>query len=364
MAIEHHETSTQSWDGGGEQSSTDLLAHYESIVRQRRFDWIARHRLVQLLGSGTQGIVYLSMRQGADQFSFPVALKIFSPQRYPDNQTYEEATIYMGRVAAEVARIQQDNLIFVQDWVEQGGIRVMLMEWVEGYDLRYLAAQGPFDVLRAEVSPERWDYLNKVVITGGPAQPRFKAGVAIAVIRECLAALSSLHRAGIVHGDLKPSNIMLKRTGNAKIVDIGSAFLVNDPPPHRTWTPAYAAPELHRGEAASPRSDLVSLGYVLVELLAGQSPFHGLSDQAELLAAKQTLPERLPQLLPAELSQNGILISFCQRLVAPEPAGRFASAGDADLSDGAAASIQRQLVKMDLASEYDNEIRLWLQDLA
>ena len=138
----------------------------------------------------------------------------------------------------------------------------------------------------------------------------------------------------------------------------------DDLPPHRTWTPAYAAPEVHRGETASPRSDLVSLGYVLVELLAGQSPFDGLGDHAELLEAKQTLPDRLPQLLPAELAQNETLMSFCRRLVAPDPEDRFASAEDADLSDCGAASIQRQLVKMDLASEYDNEIRLWLQDLA
>ncbi len=157
---------------------------------------------------------------------------------------------------------------------------------------------------------------------------------------------------------------MLKRTGNAKLIDLGSAFLMHDVPPHRTWTPAYSAPEVHRGETATARSDLVSLGYVLLELLGGQSPFDGLENHVELLKAKQALPERLPELLPPELSQNDTLMSFCRRLVWPDPEGRFASAEDADLGDGGAASIQRQLVKMDLASEYDNEIRLWLQDLA
>ena len=120
------------------------------------------------------------------------------------------------------------------------------------------------------------------------------------MIRDCLAALSALHRAEIVHGDLKPANIMLKRTGNAKLIDLGSAFLIQDVPPHRTWTPAYAAPELHRGETASARSDLISLGHVLVELLGGQSPCAGLDNHAELLAAKQALPDRLPELLPPE----------------------------------------------------------------
>jgi serine/threonine-protein kinase len=238
------------------------------------------------------------------------------------------------------------------------------MEWVEGSDLRDLLTPATFDRLRSCLGEDRWNYLNQVVITAGPEQPRLQAGIAIAVIRDCLVALSALHRAGVVHGDLKPANIMLKRTGNAKIIDIGSAFLLDDLPPRRTWTPAYAAPEVHRGDTASPRSDLVSLGYVLVEMLAGRPPFAGLTSHRALLEAKRTLPERLAQLLPAELSQNEMLMSFLQRLIAPEPDGRFASAEDADLADCGAGNIQRQLVKMDLASEYHNEIRLLLQDLA
>jgi len=364
LAINCDSHSTQAWGGHRGQGPSDLLARYQAILKQRTFTWLARHQLIQVLGSGTQGVVYLSWRQGADNFCFPVALKVFSPERYPDREAYVEATVYMGRVAARVAQIQQDNLLFVQDWVEQGGVRVMVMEWVDGHDLKYLLAQGPFDLLKGEVSPERWDYINQVVVTAGPEQPRLKAGIAIAIVRNCLAALSSLHEGGIVHGDLKPSNIMLNRTGNAKIVDIGWAFLTADPPPHRTWTPAYAAPELHRGETASPRSDLTSLGYVLVEQLAGQSPFSGLNSQKELLAAKQQLPQRLPQLLPAELAKNEMLMSFCQRLIAPDLDGRFASAAEAGIGECGAAAIQRQLVKVDLASEYENEIRLWLQDLA
>ena len=65
----------------------------------------------------------------------------------------------------------------------------------------------------------RWNYVNQVIVTAGPMQPRVKPGIAIAIVRDCLAGLAALHREGIVHGDLKPSNIMLKRTGNAKIVD-------------------------------------------------------------------------------------------------------------------------------------------------
>ena len=153
------------------------------------------------------------------------------------------------------------------------------------------------DRTRQRVSVKRWDYLNNVIVTAGPAQPRLKPGVAIAVMRECLAGLAALHREGIVHGDMKPSNIMLKRTGNAKIVDIGSAFELNNVPAQRTCTPTYAAPEILEGGEYTPRSDLASLGYVLIEMLAGKQPFAGLTSYSDLLAAKRLLPQQLPQIL-------------------------------------------------------------------
>ena len=79
---------------------------------------------------------------------------------------------------------------------------------------------------------ERWAYLNDVIVTAGALQPRLKPGIAIAVLRDGLSALSARHREGIVHGDVKPSNIMLERTGNAKLIDIGTAFAREDAPLH------------------------------------------------------------------------------------------------------------------------------------
>ena len=194
-------------------------------------------------------------------------------------------------------------------------------------------------------------------------QPRIKPGVAIAIVRECLAALAALHREGIVHGDLKPSNIMIKRTGNAKIVDIGSAFELGNPPARRTCTPTYAAPEVLDGNETTARSDLASLGYVLVEMLAGVPAFAGLSTLRELLEAKRSLAQRLPSLLPEEVVCNELLMAFCRGLISPDPMRRFPSAEAADLVKDGAASFHRQLIKSDLASEYDNEIRAWLAEL-
>ena len=214
---------------------------------------------------------------------------------------------------------------------------------------------------RASVGDDRWRHLNNVIVTAGPQQSRLKPGVAIAIVRECLAALAALHREEIVHGDIKSSNIMVKRTGNAKIIDIGSALALDDMPPNRTCTPSYAAPEVLEGRENSPRSDLASLGYVLIEMLSGQPPFAGLQSYRDLLEAKRSLAHRLPQILPSDVTCNELLMNFIRGMIAADPARRFPSAEDADLLKGGAASFHRQLIVGGLASESDNEIRAWLE---
>jgi len=81
------------------------------------------------------------------------------------------------------------------------------------------------------------------------------------------------------------------------------------------------------------------------------------------LTAKSALEGRLPELLPQEVSCNELLLNLCRRLVAPDPANRFQSAQAADLGRKGAAAFHRQLVKVDLASEYENDIHVWLERL-
>ncbi len=357
-------TITRTWGGhAASRCSDELLAQYRTILEEQRLSWTEHHRLIRQLGSGGQGVVYLSQRRGADSFTLPVAVKIFSPERYQDEREYDDAMARIAHVAAHVAQIQQDNLLDVHNWVDRHRIRLMEMEWVDGYDLDRLLTRDMLERVRERVSNRRWIYINSVIATAGPVQPRLKPGIAIAIIRDCLAALAALHREGIVHGDLKPSNIMLKRTGNAKIIDIGSAFELDNAPPRRTCTPAYAAPEVLEGGESTPRSDLASLGYVLIEMLAGAAPFDGQTGYRDLLESKRFLAQRLPHLLPEEVASSDLLMNFCRGLIAPDPTRRFPSAEAADLVKEGAASFHRQLIKGDLASEYDNEIRLWLQEL-
>ena len=350
-------------DGGFDADGVELLSQYEMLLRKETVHWGAEYKKIRMLGKGGQGVVYLSERQGTDSFRLPVALKIFSPESYRDVESYLADMSRIADIASRVALIQHDNLLDLHNFIEHGGVRIMIMEWIDGYDLRDLMTERIYEQSRTRLCPDRWAAVNKVILCAGPVQPRLKPGVAIQILRECLAGLAALHREGIVHGDLKPANIMVKRTGNAKIIDIGSAMDLDQASGRRMWSPAYAAPEILAGGKNTPQSDLASLGYVLIEMLAGQSPFEGLSDYAALLAAKKDLDKRLKSLLPDDVSCNEMLIHLCQKLIAPDPAKRFPNAQAADLDRKGAADFHRQLVKGDLASEYEHDLRLWLEEL-
>jgi serine/threonine-protein kinase len=344
--------------------ASELLARYEEIAICDRLRPPLRHRKVRLLGAGGQGAVYLAERHGADGFTRPVALKAFSPEPYPDADAYHEDMARVASVAARVARIQHDNVVDVHDFLDLDGLRLMEMEWLDGHDLRDVLSPAMIERSRQRLSREHWEYVQRVILAEGPVQPRLQPGVAIAVLRDCLAGLGALHGAGIVHGDLKPANILITRAGNAKLIDIGSAIDLRGQAPRRVWSPAFAAPEVLRGGESTPRSDLASLGYVLVEMLAGQPPFGGLGTYSELIEAKMSLERRLPALLPPEVAGNELLLGLCRRLVAAEQARRFASPQAADVGRKGAADFHRQLVKGDLASEYAHDIRAWLEPLA
>ena len=112
-----------------------LLQRYQNLLSNRRVQWTTYHRFVRELGSGGQGIVYLSERKGADGFNQPVAMKVFSPERFPTTLAYKRAMERIARVASRIATIQHDNILDVQDFVDRDRIRIMVMEWIDGYDL-------------------------------------------------------------------------------------------------------------------------------------------------------------------------------------------------------------------------------------
>ena len=229
-----------------------LVAHYEELAWTEDIGWVTRYRKERLLGTGGQGAVYLAQRLGADGFARSVALKVFSPEAYRDDAAYQEDMAKVGKIAARVAQVQGDNVVNIHDFFERNGIRLMEMEWLDGYDLREILCPAMLKHAHDRVSPERWQYVNRVILTEGPTQGRLKPGVAIAVLRDCLAGLAALHREGLVHGDLKPANVVLKRSGNAKLIDIGSAIDLRGVTPRHMWSPLTPLPRFWKAAKTRP----------------------------------------------------------------------------------------------------------------
>src|SRR6478736_2962520 len=169
-----HGTRTVTPGGGNraENRVNELLHHYLRMIQQPKLGWTEHLRLKRMLGKGGQGVVYLSERRGADGFTLPVALKFFSPERFPDERTYRESMERMAQVSSRVAVIQHDNLLDVQNFIERRRIRVL-------------------ERAKTRVGQKRWDYINNVIATAGPNKIRLKAGMAAAIVRECLAGLAA-----------------------------------------------------------------------------------------------------------------------------------------------------------------------------
>src|SRR5580698_5837801 len=130
----------------------ELLDRYKTLIGDQRLNWTEHHRFLRTLGSGGQGMVFLSERRGTDNFTLPVALKIFSPEPYEDARAYEEAMQRIAHVAARVAQIQQDNLLDVHNFVDRNRIRIMEMEWVDGFDVSRLLTKEMLEKVRNRVS--------------------------------------------------------------------------------------------------------------------------------------------------------------------------------------------------------------------
>lgn len=353
-------------DSADPSNSADLhqrLAAFNSFLKQGSIGWQTERPYLKTLGVGGQGTVMLTERRGAGGFSMPVALKFFSPARFRSADGYESEMYRLAEVSSMVARIQDDHLVDVHTFIESQGVFYLEMEWVDGFDLLHILRRDTLEIVHDAVTEGRWETINENIVTRGEVDCRLKPGMAVAILRECLSGVSALHRQGIIHCDLKPSNVMVKRTGQVKLIDIGSAFWVGKPPHGQPCTLEYAAPEVLAGSRATPQSDLASLGYMLLEMLTGSKPFQGLR-YADLEQAKRNLLERLPAMLPVDAFPfSEALILLLRKLVHPDPSKRFPSAEAAELSEDGAAAFLRQLVLSELSQEYASELRQWIAEM-
>ena len=204
------------------------------------------YRLEAVLGEGAVGVVYRAARQ-ADGGT--VALKVLKRTLSQDEE-YRRRFLREARVAKEV---RHKHLVPILDAGETDGYEYLAASYVAGGSLE--------DRLRANGALPVADFLRLAADVG--------------------AGLDALHRAGLVHRDVKPANIMLAEDGRAALTDFGlakgTAYTVLTKPGQVVGTLDYLAPELIRGGEAAPASDIYALGCVLFECLAGEPPFGGKS---------------------------------------------------------------------------------------
>jgi serine/threonine-protein kinase len=179
----------------------------------------------------------------------------------------------------------------------------------------YGEAEAPYLVMELVDGPSLAQ-----VLEHGPLDP----GRAMDVVSQAAAGLQAAHRAGLVHRDIKPGNLLLGPCGQVKITDFGICHAAGSAPLTGTGTllgtPAYLAPERVAGQAATPASDLYSLGVVAWECLAGTPPFTGVPIEVAIAHRDRPLPP-LPSAVPAGVA------ALVTELTAKDPRARPPGAG-------------------------------------
>lgn len=220
--------------------------------------------ILDLVGQGGMGVVFKARQPRLDRF---VALKIL-PQSLATDSAFAERFTREGRL---LARLAHPNIVAVHDFGQAGGYFFLLMEFVDGVNLRQAMQAGRF-------TPEQ----------------------ALAVVPRVCEALQYAHHEGVLHRDIKPENILLDARGRVKIADFGIAKLVGDPRAEgaltgsgaRLGTPHYMAPEqIESPGRVDHRADIYSLGVVFYEMLTGELPLGRFAPPSEKSTADPRLDE-------------------------------------------------------------------------
>ncbi|MBN1565883.1 MAG: protein kinase [Anaerolineae bacterium] len=252
-----------------------------------------RYRLVNQRGSGGMAVIY----QATDlALGRTVAVKILRPSLTGDPEFLKR----FRQEARNVANLSHPNIVTVHDVGQDGNTHYIVMEYIDGEDLkRLIRAAAPFSIDRT-----------------------------LSIAIKICAGVGYAHRAGLVHADVKPQNVLVTESDNVKVTDFGIAqALAGTKPRERqrvVWgSPHYFSPEQAQGEPPTPASDVYAIGIVLFEMLTGRLPFVGTDQQELALAHIRETPPNASDINPnVPVHLDRIL----QKVMSKEPASRYRTA--------------------------------------
>jgi tRNA A-37 threonylcarbamoyl transferase component Bud32 len=222
---------------------------------------LGRYEIISELGQGAMGLVYKARDPLIDRI---VAIKTINL-----NQALDEREEYEGRFYQEAraaGRLSHHNIVTIYDVGKSGDVAYIAMEFLQGRELR--------------------DVLNE--------KPMLPVGRVLDIVIQVAQGLAYAHEHGIVHRDVKPSNIMILQDGHVKITDFGIARMASAAVRTQTGmvlgSPKYMSPEQVMGKLTDQRSDIFSLGIMLYEMLAGRAPFVGENVNAIMYQTLNAVP--------------------------------------------------------------------------
>jgi serine/threonine-protein kinase len=271
------------------------------------------YRIEALLGRGGMGTVY---RAAVSATGEQVALKVLASDAALDAR----ATERFRQEAELLAALRHPNIVTIRGELSREGEHAFYaMELVEGRSLA------------------------KVLLERG----RLESEAAVALAHAILEGLEAAHASGVIHRDVKPSNVLLARDGSVRVVDFGLARALDATrltlSGQALGTPAYMSPEQANAQPLDPRTDVYSAGVLLWELLAGKPPF---AEGSPLAILRQHVEAPVPPLpVPVAPGLEGVV----RQALSKDPNRRFATAGQFGSALAALGLASREVVLAELA---------------
>src|SRR6266581_3619204 len=260
---------------------------------------LGRYQLERVLGKGAMGSVCEALDPKLHR---KVAIKTILMGQL-DEETAKDFSVRFEREARAVARLNHPNIVQVYDFGEEGDTAYLVMELIDGKELKSALTTGrPFD--RREC---------------------------VRIMCELLDALDFAHEAKVIHRDIKPANVMFDSQGRTKLSDFGVARVTDADRTHaeRTQagtmvgTPAYMSPEQIQGQRIDRRTDIFSAGIILYQFLTGQKPFTG---EGAWTVAKKIIQEDPPMPSSLNVAVSPEFDRVVAKALAKNPDQRFATA--------------------------------------